>query len=351
MDRTRWTAPEAEADRIWHEPEVIIYNHSVYPGVSCSANAYDVANRKWYELNVDSIVKDEDWMENLITKYISDYYSQHGSMPDFNVINTTCRGTPTTFEKKPNDHVARKIQGNIHYGRGPADIFPTTTFNQIKQKYYLSRSSDRCIWHDTDCVFKRIEFVEDLDAIDREIRSREALAAALEPLDSTMDQKFHVLPILAVVNQHSETDEVLGIMLPYGGQSLESLAGGYQYGMGAPSGVDPPPKPLPSLPITEEQIQGLVRGIREMANAGVVHGDINDRNTLLTPDNRLVLIDLGEVAPDYISDAYALGTMILWAVEKVSWTKPDAEERARQIGAYLQTETENPFSRSVGPSF
>ncbi len=87
-----------------------------------------------------------------------------------------------------------------------------------------------------------------------------------------------------------------------------------------------------------------------MAKAGVVHGDINDRNILLTSNNRLVLIDLGEVAPGYISDAHALGRMIHWMVEKVSWTEPEAEERLRQVGECLRVETGNLLSGKVGSS-
>ncbi|TPX16393.1 uncharacterized protein E0L32_004042 [Thyridium curvatum] len=339
MSSTRWAAPADEADRVWHEPEVIIYNLIVYPEVSSSAIAYDVANRKWYELNLDTIVRDEDWMDAVITKHISDYHAHHGTLPDFNVINTTREGTPTTFEKKPNEHVARRIEGNVHYGRGPSDILPTTTFEQVKQKLYLNRGIDRCVWNGADCIFKRIEFVEDLEAIEREIKTREALLAASEPPGTSIELRFHVLPILAVVNKHSETDEVLGIIMPYGGQSLESLAGGYQYGMGADPEEGLPPKPWPSLPIAEEQIIDLLRGVRELAKAGVVHGDVNDRNTLLTPDNRLVLVDMGEVAPDYVSDVHALGRMMLWALEMVSWTTPGAEDRVRQIATQLLAET------------
>lgn len=43
----------------------------------------------------------------------------------------------------------------------------------------MSCSSDRCIWRDRDCVFKRIEFSEDVEVVEREVRMREKLLRAL----------------------------------------------------------------------------------------------------------------------------------------------------------------------------
>lgn len=62
----------------------------------------------------------------------------------------------------------------------------------------------------------------------------------------------------------------------------------------------------------------------------MLHGDIVDRNALLTLDNRLVLIDLVQVAPEYRGDAHALGSMMLWAVAKVDWGTA-AVERVKKI--------------------
>ena len=360
MDSDRWSAPDLEPNRLWHQPEVLIYNNSVFPGVSCTASAYDVANRRWYELNVDSVVRDEDdWMSDTITKHITEYYSKNGALPDFNVINTTREGSPTTFEKKPNDHVARRIQGNFRYGHHESDILPTTTFDKIKRKTYLSCSSDRCEWEGLDCVFKRIEFVEDLEVIEREVRMREQLLGALKdaPGTSTMMQDhFSILPILAVVYKHAETNEVLGLLFPYGGISLETLAGGYKFGMGYSEEEEDeeeesgeiekkesrPEKQIPSpvstpplLPIMETHFQSLVVAIWELDRVGVLHGDINDRNTLLTPDNRLVFVDLGEIAPEYKGDAYALGSMMNWVLDRVDWNSA-AVNRIRTIAKSLQ---------------
>jgi hypothetical protein len=176
-----WTAPELEPDRTWKKPEVLIMCTPIFPEVSSSASAYDVANRRWYELNIDTVVRDaEDWMSDVITKHIKAYHSRHGTLPDFNVINTTREESTTTFEKKLNRVVARLIKGNFCYSRGESDILPTTTFDQIKNKVHLSCSADRCTWQGYDCVFKRVEFQEDLEVMEREIRQREKLLRALD---------------------------------------------------------------------------------------------------------------------------------------------------------------------------
>ncbi|VUC29867.1 unnamed protein product [Clonostachys rosea] len=171
-----------------------------------------------------------------------------------------------------------------------------------------------------------------------------------------MLRRFGVLPILAVVHKNEDTDETLGILMPYGGRSLESLAGGYKYGMGYSSieedaedsedeHADPDPPninhtdgdatPVPKLPITEVHFQSLVMNLWELARVGVLHGDINDRNTLYTEDGKLIMIDLGGIAPDYKGDAHALGSMILWALGRVEWDTA-VSERVRKISLCLQ---------------
>jgi hypothetical protein len=67
------------------------------------------------------------------------------------------------------------------------------------------------------------------------------------------------------------------------------------------------------------------------ARIGVVHGDINDRNTLRKPTanqglSRLFLVDFVDVAPEYKNDAFALGELFLWFMERCEWS---AEDRRR----------------------
>lgn len=91
-------------------------------------------------------------------------------------------------------------------------------------------------------------------------------------------------------------------------------------------------------------MRDLARGVRELSQAGVVHGDIVDRNTLLKPDDEtavevcqgqshLVLVDLGCVAPKYKNDAFALGELFIWCKERSSWDVSDLRkvEDAAQV--------------------
>ncbi|KAI1875939.1 uncharacterized protein JN550_001435 [Neoarthrinium moseri] len=51
-----------EANRTWHEPVVEVYSNLITPGVCCSAAAYDLANRRWYQFNAgDPAVRDAGW--------------------------------------------------------------------------------------------------------------------------------------------------------------------------------------------------------------------------------------------------------------------------------------------------
>lgn len=158
--------------------------------------------------------------------------------------------------------------------------------------------------------------------------------------------------------------------MPYGGPSLEDLAGGYQYGMGyrgddededgetegdvkktgdevkktdgegkKTEKADLELASLPRLHITETQIQALMVALWELARAGVVHGDITDRNTLCMEDGQLVFIDLGDVAPGYQGDSHAMGLMIRWVLERVDWNAPTME-RVRKVGRCLESITD-----------
>jgi hypothetical protein len=76
-------------------------------------------------------------------------------------------------------------------------------------------------------------------------------------------------------------------------------------------------------------LRDLAHGVRELAQAGVVHGDINERNTLKKPleatavkgyqgQSRLILVDFSEIAPEYKNDAFALGELFIWCKERSS---------------------------------
>jgi hypothetical protein len=282
-------------------------------------------------------------MADIISTHISTYYHTMGKQTPFNVINATTDGFLLTFDTQPNHVIARPIREKLEYRSQGEPAIPITSFDRLVDKASLGRSVDRCRWNGQDCAFKRIEFDCDVQAIERKIKSREKLlelldlhCQAIEDANRIIEHRFNVLPILAVVVFEQEVNNnVMGILMPFGGLNLESLSA---------SGTDttasaPRPK---DLQITREQLRDLTRGVRELAQVGAVHGDIVDRNTLLKPDeataaqgfqrqNRLVLVDFGSVAPEYKNDAFALGELLIWCKERSLWDVSDqrkfSEER------------------------
>ncbi|KAK1771720.1 hypothetical protein QBC33DRAFT_608559 [Phialemonium atrogriseum] len=340
-----------EANRIWHETVVEAYSNLITPGVCCSAAVYDLANRRWYQLNVrDPVVPDADWrhdtrldevpddewLGSTVEKHIKAHYHSTAALPPWNTISTNSSGFPVTFELSEEALVRRPISENFCYGIRPSDKLPTTR----------------------KCVFKRIDFDCDVESHENEIRTREAIIRCIErdrgsaskDQNYVMERRFNVVPILAVV-LHDETSnwivsnhsvnkdylhdidtelhshQIAGFLMPYAGCSPDllgmSVADSDRFGstastspaMGSSSTVT-------NLPISEEQLLDLACGIQKLSRCGVVHGDICHWNVVLTqPEStalhaaRLLLIDMGDIAPDYEGDADALGNLFLWCLE------------------------------------
>lgn len=97
--------------------------------------------------------------------------------------------------------------------------------------------------------------------------------------------------------------------------------------------------PDATLPITESQLRDLIRDVQQLSKCGVKHGDIKSWNTVLQPaqpgetERKLVLIDLGTVAPEYDGDAKALGALLLWCLEHASALRDDEGANARVVAA------------------
>jgi len=104
-----------ELNCIWHELEVVIYTCLITPGVRYSGSGYALANRRWYQLNVNSGDYDEDWMAEIISTHISTYYHTMGNQTPFNVINATMDGSLLTFDTHPNQVIARPIRERLEY--------------------------------------------------------------------------------------------------------------------------------------------------------------------------------------------------------------------------------------------
>lgn len=415
-----------EQNRLWHEPIVELYGNVILPGVSCSAQAYDLANRRWYELNVGGTalpsdgnsshdedqdrtatnpfqVPEEDWLSSTVVNHVSNYYKSTGSPPTWNIINTTWTGHPVSFEQGKDDRsVGIPISEHFFYGHKSSDLLPTIGFRALKNKTYLSRGADYCDWEGRKCVFKRIEFDCDNESHEQEIREREHLirritqeSNTVTPLDvsSEMMRRFNVVPILGVVlhddtsqwmiqerkafsaeeigddmecdieteeeeslpaSPMEELDEavqkshtVAGFITPYMGRSLELFGATHPNGFTGSDEAHLPsmpavgsPKITVDVPISAEQVLDLIKGVRELSTCGITHGDICYWNIVLeepgsgpTPSAapRLLLIDMGDTAPDYENDAVALAGVLLWCLKHSPSLREDTSTRNKVI--------------------
>lgn len=406
-----------EQNRLWREPVVEIYANAISPGISCSAAAYDLANRRWYKLNVSDTassrpfnvgkfeVPDDEWLSSTVEKHVSHVYKSTGSPPTWNIINTTSTGQPSTFEQAKDNHcIGMPITERFFYGCASSDLLPTIQFRDLQNKAYLSRGADYCDWEGQKCVFKRIEFDCDNESHENEIRAREKIIqhinqeSSVTPLDVNHEMmgRFNVVPILGVVlhdetsswmvrtptrfaddedegeEQFEEEDEdegrlqkvpvraeseepekqgytVAGFITPYMGRSLE-LFGAVPPSQGVISSDNHHPS-MPAngcltttadMPITMEQLLDLVKGVRELSKCGITHGDICYWNIVLEELEprlassfvpRLLLIDMGDTAPDYENDAVALADVLLWCLRHSSRLREDEVSRKTVVVA------------------
>lgn len=306
---------------MWHDPVVEIYSIAVCPGVSSSAEAYDLANRRWYQLNVDIATEDEKWLSSTVIAHLRKYFDDNKAAPPWNSINWSMDKCQVSFECKPIWRITRTIQKSLSYGSSPNDLFPTISVDTLTDLKYISRSADRCSSRGRDCVFKRIEFDVDIEVIEAEIRCREMLYRAMTGVSSAcfaeeMEARFCLVPILAVVLADRPPwipNTVAGILSPYAGRDLEKLVR---------------EEPGPSL--TLQQFRELAQGVQQISECGVLHGDVKYWNTVLQPayaqggSPKLMLIDIGTIAPGYKDDADGLAKLFLWCWENVASLRNDA---------------------------
>jgi hypothetical protein len=112
-DRVPGFPASIERNRLWHDPVVEIFSNLITPRVCCAANAYDLANRRWYRLDVNSEVGDDDWLSSTVAKHIKEFYAANQTVPPWNTIKTTIEGSPVTFEISPDDCVDRPIRQSL----------------------------------------------------------------------------------------------------------------------------------------------------------------------------------------------------------------------------------------------
>jgi hypothetical protein len=124
-------------------------------------------------------------------------------------------------------------------------------------------------------MYKQIDFDEDIKPMLREVSAREQLLS-----HGTLSG---VTPILAVV-VNGDPPLLYGLVLPYAGPSLDKMHG----------------------QITLQHVISLVKTVMAMSAAGVVHGDICDRNVCCR-ESSIQLIDFGDWVRD---DIVATGELL-----------------------------------------
>ncbi len=319
---------------------VEIFSNLITPGVRYSAEAYDLANRRWYRLDVtEPDVPPDDWLTTTVADHVKAYHAAHDATLGWTTITMLSHDGPATFSTSPDEDVSRPIKKFLTYGAESTDRLPTTPVAELQNLVYISRSADRCVWRGQDCVFKWIEFDVDIRPITQEIRTREALRDAIlasspeiTDLDNEMARQFCVVPILAVVIADRapwKEGSVAGVLTPFCGQDLEMVV-----------------RDGEELPLGTGQLAEVVKGFKRLRECGVEHGDIKYWNTVLLKE-RLLLIDLGSVAPGYDGDAKALGTLLLWCVENARGLREDAGTKASVVAAAAALLAEEDFDATL----
>jgi serine/threonine protein kinase len=307
MNRLR--KPAIDPERIVIEPALCVMHNSITPFTRISAGVYDFANRRWYELNVEQEIEDEQWIERKVRQYID------SAVHPFNVISIDKHGD-VTLELKDNGDVDRPIIGAVEY-HGP---LPTTSLALISKRKHLSGRVDTCQWEGRTCAYKCIDFKEDIERMQREIRIRETIWEKLGDHNG-------VAPILAVVVEPSR-QFIDGILLPSYRSTLESHAND------------------DASAITLKSLHRFIKTLTELHQIGIIHGDICERNIAVSiiheypiSEYELVLFDFGEVAPRYEGDVKAAGKLLLWCLEQFTWTQYEKETIKDAASALLREDT------------
>lgn len=391
-----------EKDREWAEPVVDIKSKEFTPNVCCTAIAYDNANRRWYKLilkppetsdlypewrdgwkPLDREPKDSQLVYLLEGYILRDKPDKnHG-----NTLTTNLFGYPLKWSHTEESLSCPPINDIFYFPGGLERTEEHTgldyiTFSQLEEKEYVSRGLDVCDWDGNGNVnlFRRIESDHDVEAVRNEVLARMAFNDCIQkdprgqhyrpydqgdydPYTEVTARRFNVAPIEAVVlhdktslfmlyrdsahesslRGESFTWEVAGYVT-YTGQVLDTLPIAYGYERG-PSGYL-----LEDVEVDETQVRDLVRGVWELSKTGVVHGNINHSNLILTEGNcsqvsRLLLMGLGGKAPGYKSDADGLADTLFWLLRHSNYLVRD-EGTLRRVVVAAALLKEGDFSRA-----
>ena len=306
-----------DPNRIPHSCLPIVYGNLITPSTCISAQVYDIANRRWYEVNVPKDIRDEEWIADTLACHI-----KNATIP-FNVITFDTTGH-ATYSTRPIDTVGRQIPLNLKF-RYSGTIFPVIHVEEVLEKRFLDRSIDLCMWNGDTCIFKQIEFEEDIPNLQREILVREEMLRKIGS-DPNLDMgQCGISPILAVVVD-AETRLTQGIILPYCGESLDRIANDTAQS---------------STIVCVRHLSSLVQAVSYLSKLGSVHGDICERNVCIKADegdmsSQVALVDFGEVAPHYKGDVEAAGRLLRWCEENLKGWSKDERTRIKAAAACLQ---------------
>jgi hypothetical protein len=303
-----------DPNRHYVDPVPVVYANLITPNVCISARVFDIANRRWYELNVAKDIRDEDWITATVSSHIK------LACEPFNVITVHDDGRATLSTRDPRTvgiQVPRTLKCCL------TSVFPTTSTDEILEKQFLAGSVDSCTWNGRKCVYKHILFEEDVVCVQREISVRTQLIERAGWVSSPESQMSMVgiSPILAVVID-SQTLVIEGLILPYGGLSLDHFANNL---------VDE--NSTPTLRVTLRHLSAVLRAVSYLSESSVMHGDICARNVCIKDDDgtvaaseSIMLVDLGDIAPQYKGDAHATGELLLWCAENLGgWSENERE--------------------------
>jgi hypothetical protein len=388
-----------EQQREWAEPVIDIKSKEFTPNVCCTAIAYDNANRRWYKL----ILKPPE-VSDLYPEWRDDWepldrepkdsklkYLLEGKILCFkpdereNTLTTNLFGYPLKWSHTEESLICPPIN-DIFYFPGALENTEEHTglarisFSQLEEKEYVSRGMDVFDWDGNGNVnlFRRIESDADVEAVRNEVLARMALNDCIQKdprgqhyrpydqqdYDSYTEEtarRFNVAPIEAVV-LHDETSlfmlyrdpanepspdtwEVAGYVT-YHGQVLDELPTalvGYKRG---PSGYN-----IEDVEVDETQVRDLIRGVWELSETGVVHGNINHSNLILADDSssqvsRLLLMGLGGKAPGYKNDADGLADTLFWLLRHSNYLVRD-EGTLRRVVVAAALLKEGDFRRAT----
>lgn len=290
--RKKKTFPFHDSHRIYtDEHDIAVHGCGINPLKHTSVALYDLPQRRWYELNIDQpmpLADHEEWFEQTVLEHIS-------TKRDFNVIHIN-RGVVTYSTK---DAVGRPLHPPIVY----APFLPTVNYTDVTQKKYLRLSVDTCHWNGIVCLYKQLEFDEDIGRLRREIACRERLLHRFGH-DAALSE-YGICPILGIVVDEAEP-LLCGILMPRAGTVLDQLTKG-------------------ELKI--HHLISLVNAGIHLRSAQVVHGDICERNVCIQCCS-VQLIDFGEIAPRYENDIVAIGRLFLWCLDHFSEHEQDWINRA-----------------------